>query len=125
MHGRNNPLPPVVQELQRGALAEHFGTPAVRSLKHKGEAAPAERLWWITEPVAQAIAVLEALSWHPTHLFAIACLPPRHTGRQPAGRRGIRAEERLDFFIAHVNAHRHNTGLTEIPPDTAHRGERK
>lgn len=57
--------------------------------------------------------MLEALSWHPTHLFATARPPPRHAGRQPEGRRGIRAEEHFDFFIAHVNAHRHNTDVTQ------------
>ncbi|MFD9223507.1 hypothetical protein ACFWDI_26705 [Streptomyces sp. NPDC060064] len=33
-----------IQELQRGALAEHFGSPALRSLKHKAENAAREEM---------------------------------------------------------------------------------
>lgn len=114
MHGRNNPLPPVIQELQRGALTEHFGSPALRSLKHKGENTAREEMWWIIEPVARVLAVLEQLSWHPSHLFATVAVPTL-TNAPPRGRIGIAADDAIDAFIAHVNAHRGRTGLTEIP----------
>lgn len=105
-----------IQELQRGALTEHFGSPAVRSLKSKGEQAPADLRWWIIEPVAQALAVLEQLSWHPSHLFATVRLPRQRHTTHSTGRPGIYADAHIDAFIEHVNTHREATGLALIPP---------
>ncbi|MER5466808.1 hypothetical protein ABT010_40605 [Streptomyces sp. NPDC002668] len=103
-----------IQELQRGALTEHFGSPALRSLKHKAENTAREEKWWITEPVAQVLAILEQLSWHPSHLFATVAVPAL-TNTPPRGRIGIAADDAIDAFIAHINAHRDQTGLTKIP----------
>jgi hypothetical protein len=69
--------------------------------------------WWIIEPVAEALAVLEQPSWHPTHLF-VALAPP--TRRQNRTEPGIQSEAEIDFFINGVNTVAHQHGLAKIPP---------
>ncbi|NUK23087.1 hypothetical protein [Streptomyces lunaelactis] len=101
-----------IQEIERGALTTYFGSPAVASRKIKRDPSQPELFWWVIEPVAEALAVAERLSWHPSHLFA-TLRPP--TGKQLVGRRGIEAGYDIDFFIEHVNADRDRTGLPEIP----------
>ncbi|MEU2587973.1 hypothetical protein ABZ612_34850 [Streptomyces avermitilis] len=102
-----------VQEIQRDAIRTHFGSPAVRSRKTKLDPTRPELYWWITEPVAEALAVLERLSWHPTHLFA-ALRPP--TGKQTHTEPGISSDAEIDFFINGVNTVAHRHGLAKIPP---------
>ena len=116
MHGRNNTLPPVIQEIQRGAVSTHYGSPAVTAHKTKLDPARPQLRWWITEPVAQAIAVAERLSRHPTHIFA-TLNPPAATpeGAIRNGRRGIAARDDIDLFIAHINTAGHRLGLQSIP----------
>ncbi|MCX5165004.1 hypothetical protein OOK39_37945 [Streptomyces sp. NBC_00264] len=94
-----------IQEIQRGALTQHYGAPAIGSRKVKGDSSTPKENWWIIEPVAQTLAVAERLSWHDTHLFTAL----------GAGRVGIKAVADIDLFIAQVNANRHLTGLKEIP----------
>lgn len=101
-----------VQEIERGALTTYFGSPAIVSRKIKRDPSQPELFWWVIEPVAEALAVAERLSWHTSHLFA-TLRPP--TGKQLVGRRGIEAADDIDFFIEHVNADRDRTGLPEIP----------
>jgi hypothetical protein len=105
-----------IQEIQRGAVTTHYGSPAVTSRKTKLDPARPHLRWWITEPVAQAIAVAERLSTHPTHIFATLRPPaaaPKGTIRN--GRRGINACRDIDLFIAHINATSHRLGLAPIP----------
>ncbi|MFH8873166.1 hypothetical protein [Streptomyces griseus] len=102
-----------VQEIQRDAVRTHFGSPAVVSRKTKMDPSRPELHWWIIEPVAEALTVLEQLSWHPTHLF-VAMAPP--TGKQTGGKPGIQSEAEIDFFINGVNAVAHRHGLAKIPP---------
>jgi hypothetical protein len=105
-----------IQEIQHGAVTTHYGSPAVTSRKTKLDPARPQLRWWITEPVAQAIAVAERLSAHPTHIFATLRPPaaaPKGTIRN--GRRGINACRDIDLFIAHINATGHRLGLTPIP----------
>jgi hypothetical protein len=105
-----------IQEIQRGAVTIHYGSPAVTSQKSKLDPARPQLRWWITEPVAQAIAVAERLSAHPTHIFATLRPPaaaPKGTIRN--GRRGIAACRDIDLFIAHINAAGHRLGLEPIP----------
>ena len=93
-----------IQEIQRGAVTTHYGSPAVTSHKTKLDPARPQLRWWITEPVAQAIAVAERLSRHPTHIFAT--LNPPAAAREGVirnGRRGIDASDDIDLFIAHIN----------------------
>jgi hypothetical protein len=103
-----------IQEIQRGALTQHFGAPAVASKKTKHDASRPREHWWIIEPVAKAIAVAERVSWHETHIFA--SLSSREDSNGQGGRAGFYASLDIDFFIRAVNATRHDTGLDEIPP---------
>lgn len=66
VHGRNNPLPPVIKHLQRGCLSVqqtpdgHVYRHRLGSLAFKDEDIHgAEATWTVTAPVARAIAVLE------------------------------------------------------------------
>ncbi|MEU2354898.1 hypothetical protein ABZ599_18345 [Streptomyces misionensis] len=102
-----------VQEIQRDAVRTYFGSPAVVSRKTKMDPARPELYWWIIEPVAEALAVLEQLSWHPTHLF-VALAPP--TGKQPHSEPGVHSEVEIDFFINGINTIAHRHGLAKIPP---------
>ena len=104
-----------LQEIERGALTTYYGAPAVKSRKIKQDPAQPELHWWIIEPVAEAIAVVEQLSWHPTHVFAAGTDPLPIPTKAPAwGRRGIDAAASIDFFIGQANATRARTGLEEI-----------
>lgn len=109
-----------IQEIQRGAVTSHFGSPVVVSRKVKADAAEPELHWWVIEQVAEALEVLGRLSWHPSHLFATLEPPRPQTGRRVRtrveGRRGISAADDIDFFIEHVNANAPRTGLALIPP---------
>ncbi|MFD3804779.1 hypothetical protein ACFWTC_14365 [Streptomyces sp. NPDC058619] len=98
-----------VQEIERSSLTTHFGSPAVASRKTKKDPTRPELLWWIIEPVAEAIAVAERLSWHPTHLFV-----PLDAARGTRGR-GIEAAGEIDFFIERINASHGRLGLEKIP----------
>lgn len=105
-----------IQEIQRGAVTTHYGSPAVTSHKTKLDPAQPQLRWWITQPVAQAIAVAERLSRHPTHIFA--SLNPPAAAREGTirnGRRGISACDDIDLFVAHINAAGHRLGLQPIP----------
>jgi hypothetical protein len=106
-----------VQEIERNALATHFGSPALLSRKTKLDPVRPELSWWIIEPVAEAVAVAERLSWHPTHLFATLDPPPEGDSVEvkPLGRRGIRSAFEIDFFIDQVNARHDRLGLDKIP----------
>jgi hypothetical protein len=105
-----------IQEIQRGAVTTHYGSPAVTSRKTKLDPARPQLRWWITEPVAHAIAVAERLSAHPTHIFAALRPPPAIPGSAARnGRRGIQARHDIDLFIAHINTTSHRTGLQPIP----------
>jgi hypothetical protein len=106
-----------IQEIERGALTTHYGSPALRSRKVKHDPSSPELHWWIIEPVAEAIAVAARLSWHPTHVFATVS-PPAGTGRN--GRRGILAHGEMTNFIDHVNANHQQYGLEEIPAGKVH-----
>ncbi|MCX4596467.1 hypothetical protein OG819_44515 [Streptomyces sp. NBC_01549] len=104
-----------IQEIQRGALTQHYGAPAIGSQKSKGDLSRPRANWWIIEPVAQALAVAERLTWHDTHIFA-SMAPPSEDGPAGRARAGISAADDIDFFIETVNTTRHLTGLEEIPP---------
>lgn len=101
-----------VQEITRDSLATHYGSPALVSRKTKREPTRPERFWWIIEPVAEAIAVAEQLSWHPTHLFASIDPPSKAEG---ISRAGFNAAFAIDYFMDRVNAAADRLGLQEIP----------
>jgi integrase len=111
-----------VQEIERDPLVTYFGSPAITSRKTKLDPARPELFWWIFEPVAEAVAVAEALSWHPTHLFATLEPPrqgtrPRRSDGRPRkiGRNGITPADEIDFFIERINTTCSRLGLEEIP----------
>ncbi|WP_167456899.1 site-specific integrase [Microbacterium phyllosphaerae] len=97
-----------VQELRRGCLTSYMGTPAVRSELIKGEDQRPSMHWWISEPVADAVRVLEKISTHPTHLFA-SSMGGAHNGV------GIAANLSLAVFRKRINATIDQTGLAPIP----------
>ena len=100
-----------IQEIERDAIVSYYGSPAIRSRRTKHDPHRSVQRWWITEPVAEAVRVLERLSWHPSHVFA-----PMPKNRRGGGRdRGITAADDIDFFIERVNKTAHSLGLEPIP----------
>jgi integrase len=95
-----------VNEITRGSIVEHYGTPAIKSAKGKHDPNLPTKHWWITTPVAEAITVAEQLSTNHQRLF-----PPllRKTADV------ARSHQMLDAFIDHVNTTRDHTGLQSIP----------
>jgi integrase len=97
-----------IREITKDALVQHYGSPAVVSRKRKLDPDLPNERWWITEPVRLAITTASALSQHDELAFGRV-----GNGRSP--------EEMFDSgdavvnFIAHVNRHRHVTGLPAIP----------
>jgi hypothetical protein len=106
-----------IQEIERDAMATFFGSPAVTSRKVKNDPAHSHQHWWIIELVAEAIAVAERLSWHPTYIFA-SITPPKTTaeGKRRHGRRGINAASDIDQFIERINTTCGQLGLEAISP---------
>lgn len=96
-----------IHEITKGSLVEHYGTPAIASIKQKHVPNLPIKHWWITEPVAEAIVVAEQLSDHPERVFV-----PIDVMRDS---QRVRGAGMLDSFIRHVNATREWTGLEAIP----------
>ena len=100
-----------LQGILRDPIVQYYGAPAIRSRKFKHDQAHSEQRWWIIEPVAQAIAVAEQLSLHPTRIFAsVRDVAPEKTSLSPI--------KDIKKFVAHVNKHHVEMGLEPIP---AHR----
>jgi hypothetical protein len=68
-----------IHEIAHGSLVEHYGTPAIVSTRHKHDPNQPAKHWWITEPVAEAIAVAEQLSSDPDRIFTPS-YGPTHDG---------------------------------------------
>ncbi|WP_310726639.1 integrase [Streptomyces sp. N2A] len=96
-----------IHEILRDPVVEHYSTPAISSTKIKGTTNRPGKHWWIAEPLAEALAVAEAVSLHPERIFA-----PVHTTKQDGAVLGVRM---LKSFVRFVNANRSWTGLDEIP----------
>ncbi|MEU7736781.1 integrase [Streptomyces griseus] len=94
-----------VQEITRDSVVEHYSSPAIASTLHKGRPGQPRKHWWITEPVAEAIAVAELLT-ESDRIFA--AMPRRGTQKV----HGVRL---LRSFIDGVNQGRAWSGLDEIP----------
>lgn len=95
-----------IHEICRGAVVEHYNAPAIASTLDKGHSGRPGKHWWITAPVAEAIAVAEAISTHSDRVFA-----PMKRSTDTA----VHGDKMIDTFIATVNADRQWTGLDEIP----------
>src|SRR5712691_7844784 len=95
------------QELRRDAVHDYYGTPALRTRRHKlrgGEPEPVS--WWACDLAIAAYHVLEALSEHPDHVIA---------GITRNRRAGINARHAMHSFAARINATIATTGLAPIP----------
>jgi hypothetical protein len=99
-----------VHEIAPGSIVDHYGNPAIKSTKGKHDPNLPIKHWWITEPVAEAIAVAEQLSEHHDRLF-----PPLLRKSADVSR----SHQMLDAFINHINATTAQTGLEPIPPGKA------
>jgi hypothetical protein len=95
-----------IHEICRGAVVEHYNAPAIASTLDKGRPGRPGKHWWVTAPVAEAIAVAEAISTHRDRVFAPI---KRFTDT------AVHGDRMIDTFIATVNADRQWTGLDEIP----------
>lgn len=96
------------QDLRRDAAHESYGTPALRTRRHKMRVAEPEPIsWWVCDLALVAYRVLDALSDHPTHVMATV------TGRRRAG---FDARFAMHDFAAHINATVATAGLAPIPP---------
>ncbi|MCT6776288.1 integrase [Streptomyces sp. CS7] len=96
-----------VHEILRDPVVEHYSTPAISSTKIKGTTNRPGKHWWIAEPLVEALAVAEAVSFHPERVFA-----PVHANHTDGTVVGVHM---LKAFVAFVNANRAWTGLDEIP----------
>lgn len=95
------------QDLRRDAAHEYYGTPALRTRRHKMRGADPEPVsWWVCDLALVAYRVLEALSDHPSHVVTTM------TGR---ARAGFDARDAMHAFVRHVNATVATTGLAPIP----------
>lgn len=96
-----------IQEIVRGSVVEHYNSPAIASTLRKGNSNLPRKHWWIAEPVAEAIAVAEAVTVHPDRVFA-----PLHRKDDAESIDGV---SMMAAFIAFVNQGRSWSGLEEIP----------
>ncbi len=100
-----------IHEITRGSVVEHYNCPAIASTAQKGNPNLPRKHWWITEPVAEAIAVAEAVSPHTQRVFAPLNRPHRSDA--------IGGAKMTEKFIAFANAGRVWSGLDEIPAGDA------
>lgn len=107
MHGRNNPLPPVIRAVLKDSVVEYYSNPAVKSTKRKLDPDLPTKHWWIIDPVAKAIDVASQLSLHDEFAFAAV-----NEGEADAI---FDSQVAIKSFITHVNKYRHHSGLAEIP----------
>lgn len=99
-----------LMSITKGSLTTHYGAPAVRAKLRKLRGRAEEHNWWIIEPVAEAIRVVERLS-HTEHVFGAA------RGRHYEGDRfdGLDAGRQMKAFLLAVNEMAETAGLEPIP----------
>ncbi|GAA2530949.1 hypothetical protein [Winogradskya humida] len=97
-----------IREIVRGSVGEHYGAPALTSIKRKHDPNRPREAWWIIEPVAEAIAVAEALSGHPELIFTSS--DSKHGSE-------FKSPDIVRSFIRQVNAATADHGL-HIPAGT-------
>jgi integrase len=96
--------------IQRGALTTFYGAPAVSSRLRKKRRGHHAHSWWIIEPVAQAIAVAERLSFSDT-VFG-STRQGRGDGQTLTH---FDQHDELRKFVRQVNALGPNSALETIP----------
>lgn len=97
-----------------GSLTTYYGAPALKGTVHKHQAATGKpSYWWISDPVAKAIAVAEAVSGGSGLLFR----SPKYSDKT------MDYQDEIHRFIAWVNDVGHDRGLRKIadPHISAHR----
>jgi hypothetical protein len=101
-----------IREITRNSVVEHYGSPAVVSRKHKADENVPMEHWWIADPVAEAIAVAEEVSWHDELIFTGV----RHgglLGSRGSSSSGTFSSGRIvQDFIEHVNRGSQYSGLS-------------
>jgi hypothetical protein len=97
-----------LQGILRDPIVQHFGAPAIRTRKFKHDESRSEQKWWIIEPVAQALAVAQELSIHPTRVFSsVRRIDLDNTALWP--------NKDIRKFVRHINTHHEEMGLEKIP----------
>ncbi|MFJ8677733.1 integrase [Streptomyces sp. NPDC093589] len=97
-----------IHSIVRGSVVEHYNSPAIASTLQKGRPGLPRKHWWITEPVAEAIAVAETVSIHAERVFAPLSRPDFSVS--------VHGPQMARNFISFANAGRAWSGLDEIPP---------
>jgi len=97
-----------IHEIRRGSVVQHYNAPAIASTLDKGHAGKPGKHWWITEPVAEAITVAEAVSVHAERVFA-------PLGVQQRDDNAVHSDRMIDNFIEEVNTGSAFSGLDQIP----------
>ncbi|QWQ43703.1 integrase [Streptomyces sp. YPW6] len=100
-----------LHKIGRNCIVEHYNSPAIASTLSKGNSNKPRKHWWISEPVAEAIAVAEIVSVHPDRVFAPI--------QRPDSDEAIDGSEMVSSFIAFVNEGRDWSGLDRIPEGDA------
>lgn len=108
----------VLRLITKDGVVEHYGSPAVKSIRLKLDPDLPVKHWWITPLVARALDLAGRLSQHESLTFAAVT-----TNRPGEGFMSIAA---IVDFLNHVNRWRHVSGLEAIPDGivTPHRFRR-
>jgi len=93
--------------ITKDAVVDYYGSPAVRSVRQKLDPNLPIKHWWITPPVAHAIALAGQLSRHDELTFA--AVSGNWTGE------GFASIAAIVDFIDHINRYAHVSGLEPIP----------
>ena len=98
-----------LQSIKTGCLTTFYGAPALRSGLHKHQPHGTEAHWWITEPVAAAIARAEKITLDEGRLFG-----SRRTGRERT-LQGFDQHDEINKFVERINSRCDEAGLERIP----------
>lgn len=99
-----------IQSISSGSTRTHYGAPAVESTLHKHQpGAGKPELWWVSEPVIEALKIAEEVALKPGRLFGSV---RNGTERDMTG---FDNYEQIHGFVAWVNANIDRTGLAPIP----------
>jgi hypothetical protein len=107
-----------IRAITRGSVVEHCGSPAVLSRKRKADPDVPQLRWWIADPVAEAIAVAEAFSWHEELIYTGSVNGWSLVAAQGHSESTFSSRLAVQSFIRQVNRATTHTGLS-IPPGRA------
>lgn len=99
-----------IQSITSGSTRTHYGAPAVESTLHKHQPGLGKpELWWVSEPVIEALKIAEEVALTPGRLFGSV---RKGTEREMSG---FEHRAQIHSFVACVNANIDRTGLSPIP----------